>query len=80
MKEENEMKTFQISEGSSNIDLTISNSQLLNEVQECKISEKESCSYQEIIQFGTGQYNVQITGNNYQGIKYIIREVNITKS
>jgi len=37
--EESDMKTFQSSRGSSNIDLTISNYELLKEVQEWKISE-----------------------------------------
>src|SRR5215510_8054594 len=40
IKEKSEMKTFQSSRGSSNIDLTISNNRLLKEVQEWKISEE----------------------------------------
>jgi len=79
MNEESEKKTFQSSRGFSNIDLTISNSQLLKEVQEWQISEEESCSDHKIIQFGIGQYNVQQTGKNYQSIKYISRKENITK-
>jgi len=74
------MKTFQSSRGSSNIDLTISNYKLLKEVQEWKISEEESCSDHKIIQFCTGQYNAQQTGNNFQSIKYIAKEENLKKS
>jgi exonuclease III len=57
MNEESYMKMFQSSRGSSNTDLTISNYKLLKEVQECKISEEESCSDHKIIQFCIGKYN-----------------------
>jgi hypothetical protein len=43
VNEESKMKTFQISRGSSNIDLTISNNKLLKEAPELKINEEESC-------------------------------------
>jgi hypothetical protein len=59
INEKSEMTTFQNSRGSSNIDLTISNSKLLKEVQEWKISEEESCSDHKIIQFCIRQYNVE---------------------
>jgi hypothetical protein len=74
---ESDMKTFQSSRGSSNIDLTISYYKLLKEVQEWKISEEESCSDHRIIQFCIGQYNAQQTGNNFQSIKYIAKEENL---
>jgi hypothetical protein len=73
MNEESEMNTFQSSRGSSNIDLTGSNNKLLKEVQQWKISKKESCSDHKIIQFYIGQYNDQQTGNNFHCIKYITR-------
>ena len=76
LNEESEMKTFQSSRGSSNIDLTISNHRLLKEVKEWKISEEESCSDHKIIQFCIGQYNVQQTGNILQCTKYIVRGEN----
>jgi len=79
MNEESDMKTFQSSRGSSNIDLTISNYKLLKEVQEWKISEEESCLDHKIIQFCIGQYNAQQTGNNFQSIKYIPKEENLKK-
>ena len=68
--EESEMKTFQSSRGSSNIDIKISNNKLLKEVQERKISEEESCSDHKIIQFSIGQQNIQKTGKN-PCMKYI---------
>jgi len=73
------MKTFQSNRGSSNIDLTITNYKLLNEVQEWKISQEESCSDHKIIQFCIGQYNAQQTGNNFQSIKYMGKEENLQK-
>jgi hypothetical protein len=80
MNGKSEMKTFQSSRGSSNIDLTISNSKLLKEVQAWKISKEESCSDHKIIKFCIRQYNVQQIRNNFQGIKYITRGENIGKS
>jgi len=49
MKEKGDIKTFQCSRVTSNIDLTISNSKLRREVRELKISEEESWSYHKII-------------------------------
>ena len=54
LNEESEMKTFQGSRGSSNIDLTLSNHRLLTKIKEWKISEDESCSDHKIIQFCIG--------------------------
>jgi hypothetical protein len=71
MNEESEMKTFQSSRGSSNMELTIGNNKLLKEVQELKISEEESCSDHKILQFCIGQQNIQKTGNSVQCMKYI---------
>lgn len=74
-----EMKTFQRSRGSSNIDLTISNHRLLTKIKEWKISEEESCSDHKIIQFCIGQYNIQQTGNIFQCTKYIARGENLKR-
>jgi Holliday junction resolvasome RuvABC ATP-dependent DNA helicase subunit len=79
INEKSEMKTFQSSRGSSNIDLTISNSMLLKKVQEWKTSEEENCSDHKIIQLCIRQYNVQQKGNNFQGIKYVTRGENLGK-
>jgi hypothetical protein len=65
INEKSEMKTFQSSRGSSKIDLTISNTKLLKEVQEWIISEEESCSDHKIIQFCIRQYNAQQKKNNF---------------
>ena len=64
---------------SSNIDLTIINNKLLKEIQVWKISEEESCSDNKIIQYCIGQYNVQKTGNNFHGIKYVTRGEDLNK-
>jgi hypothetical protein len=79
INEESDMKTFQSSRGSSNIDSTISNYKMLKEVQEWKISEEESCSDHKITQFRIGKYNAQQTGNNFQSINYIAKEENLKK-
>ena len=79
INEKSEMKTFQSSRGSSNIDLTISNNILLKEVQEWKISEEETCSDHRMIQFCIRQQNALQTRNNFQGIKYITRGGNLNK-
>jgi len=78
MNEDSEMTTFQSTRGSSNIDLTISNSKLLKEVQDWKIIE-ESCSDNKIIKFYIGQYNAHQTGSDFQNIKYVVREENRRK-
>jgi hypothetical protein len=79
MSEDSEMKTFQSSRGSSNIDLIISNNKLLKVVQEWKIREEESCSNHGIFQFCIGQHNAQQTANKFQCIKYIISDKNHKK-
>jgi uncharacterized protein (DUF1684 family) len=68
------MKTFQSSRGSSNIDLTITNNKLLNEVQEWKKNEEESCCDHKTVQFCIRKQNAQQTGKNFEGIKYITGE------
>jgi S-adenosylmethionine synthetase len=77
LNEKIKMKTFQSSKWSSNINLTISNSKLLKKVQEWEINEEGSYSDHKIIQFCIRQYNIQLIGNNLQGIKYITRGENI---
>ena len=79
INKKSEMKTFQSSRGSSNMDLTISNNKLLKEIQEWKISEEKSFSDHKTIQFCIWQYNVQESGNNFQGIKYKIRGEDLNK-
>lgn len=51
MNEESELTTFQHRRGSSNIDLTIVNKQLLKALQNWEISEEETRSYN-IMKFG----------------------------
>jgi hypothetical protein len=53
MNEESELTTFQSRRGSSNIDLTIVNNQLLNALKNWEISEEESCFDHNVIKFAS---------------------------
>ena len=55
MNEESEQTTFKNRRGSSNIDLTIVNNQLLNVLKNWEISAEESCSDHNIIKFDLRQ-------------------------
>jgi len=54
MKEEIQLTTFMNSIGTSNIDLTIINSQLLNAVGKWEISDQDSCSDHSILRYVLG--------------------------
>ena len=51
INEDSTKTTFHSSRGSSNIDLTIVNDQMLAAIKDCEISEEESCSDHNIIKF-----------------------------
>jgi len=57
MKEESESTTFHNRQGSSNIDLTIVNDQLLKALKKWDIYEEGSCSDYSIIKFYIGQHS-----------------------
>jgi hypothetical protein len=76
INEESESFTFQTSRGSSNIDLTVTNHNLLAAVSEWEISPEESLSDHNYLKYkigiaGASNYN---TDNKSQGIRYIIKE------
>jgi hypothetical protein len=74
INEDSARTTFQSSRGSSNIDLTIVNNQMLAAIKDWEISEEESCSDHNIIKFNINfSYNTaQIY--NFLGARYIIKE------
>jgi len=61
MNEESEQTNFQNRRGSSNIDLTIVNNQLLNVIKNWEISAEEICSDHNIIKFNLRQDTYQNT-------------------
>ena len=80
INEDSNKTTFQSSRGSSNIDLTIVNNQMLAFIEDWAISEEESCSDHNTIKF-----NLNFTFNNnrqqyqYSGMRYIMKEQQHTK-
>jgi hypothetical protein len=79
MNEESERTTFQNKRGSSNIDLTIVNNQLLKALQEWEISEEESCSDHNIIKFSIGHDTNHDTEYSYNGHRYVVTDENLKK-
>jgi len=74
MNEESDQTTFQSRRGSSNIDVTIVNNQLLNALQNWKISEEESCSDHNIIKFDLRQDTYHDTEYSYTGYRYVVTD------
>jgi len=79
MNEESELTTFQNRRGSSNIDLTIVNNQLLTALKNWEISEEESYSDHNIIKFGLGQDIYHDTVYDYNGHRYVVTDENLKK-
>ena len=79
MNEESELTTFQNRRGSSNIDLTIVNNQLLTVLKNWEISEEESCSDHNIIKFGLGPDIYHDTVYDYNGQTYVATDENLNK-
>ena len=77
MNEESEQTTFKNRRGSSNIDLTIVNNQLLNVLKNGEISAEESCSDHNIIKFNLRQDNYHKTKYSYSGRSYIVTDRNL---
>jgi len=74
MIEGSELNTFQNRRGSINIDLTIVNNQLLSALKNWEISEEESCSDHNVINFGLGQDIYHVTVYDYNGHRYVVTE------
>jgi ribonuclease HI len=80
INEDSTKTTFHSSRGSSNIDLTIANNQMLAAIKDWEISEEESCSDHNIIKF-----NLSFTTNNkeqkytFSGKRYIMKDQHHTE-
>jgi hypothetical protein len=74
IKEESERFTFHNSRGSSNIDLTITNNNLIAGMNEWEISAEESCSDHNFLKYKIGTANSDKNKYNYQSIRYIVKE------
>ena len=70
INEESCYTTFRSSRGASNIDLTVTNNQALDIVQEWVISDQESCSDHSILKYVLGNGTSQWTGVNTEGVRY----------
>lgn len=75
INEDSTRTTFLSSRGSSNIDLTIGNNQILADIKDWEISEEESCSDHSIIKF-TLNFTTNSKERRYicQGKRYIMKE------
>jgi hypothetical protein len=74
INEESERSTFHNSTGSSNIDLTITNNNLIAAVNGCEISAEKSCSDHNFLKYNTGIANRIGNVHKYQGTTYIVIE------
>jgi len=74
INEESEMFTFHNSRGTSNIDLKITNNNLIADVHEWEISEKEGCSDHNNLKYKIGKANNHKNEYNYQGIRCVVKE------
>jgi len=78
INEDNGKTTFQSSRGKSNIDLTITNNQMLADVKNWDISEEESASDHNIIKFCIRLDKHNTHGNHHPEPRYRIKEHQIT--
>jgi hypothetical protein len=74
VNEDSARTRFQSSRGSSNIDLTIVNNQMLSAIKEWEISEGESYSDHNIIKFNLNFVYEKAQTYNFLGRRYIIKE------
>jgi hypothetical protein len=79
INEDSPRTTFLSSKGSSNIDLTIVNNQMLAEIMDWEISEDESCSDHNIIKFNLHFANEKAQKHYMQGIRFILKEYQHTE-
>jgi len=79
INEENERTTFQSTRGKSNIDLTITNNQMLADVKNWDISEEESASDYNIIKFSINLDKNTTHGKHLTEPRYRIKEHQLTK-
>jgi hypothetical protein len=74
INEDSTRTTFQSSRGKSNIDITITNNQMLADIKNWQISEEESVSDHNIIKFNIKLDRDETKINNSPGLRYIIKE------
>ena len=79
MNEESEWTTFYTRRGSSNIDLTTVNDQLLKALKNWEICEEDSCSDHSIIKFHIGQCSTHGRQHYNYGIRYVVNEQNLDR-
>jgi len=79
INEENERTAFQSTRGKSNIDVTISNNQMLTDVKNWDISEEESASDHNIIKFSINLDKNTTHGKHLSEPQYRIKEHQLTK-
>ena len=79
LNEDSDYTTFSSTRGSSNIDLTIVNTQLLRRVNEWEIWDQESCSDHSIIRYIIGQARGDNSAQRTQETRYIVHRRNINK-
>jgi len=80
MNEESTLTTFLNSRGSSNIDLTVINNQILRAAEHWEVSDQESCSDHSIIKFAIGQGSWGRSQQESQGVRYIVKGKDIDNS
>ena len=73
MNEDSDNTTFESRRGKSNIDLTITNSQLFTRLEQWECSGEESCSDHRYISFSIAQHIAHNTALQFHGTKYIIK-------
>jgi len=71
---QSEMCTFQNGRGSSKIDVTITNNNIIADVHEWELREKGSCSEHNYFKYKIGKANKYKNKYNYQGIIYVVNE------
>ena len=79
INEENERTTFQSTREKSNIDITITNNQMLTDVKNWDISEEESASDHNIIKFSINLDKNTTHGKHLSEPRYRIKEHQLTK-
>ena len=75
--QESERFTFENSRGSSNIDLTITNTQLLAEISYWEISDEESCSDHNILKYNLGITHHYNHKHSFQYLRYAVKETKL---
>ena len=74
INEDSARTTFQNNRGSTNIDLTIANNQILAAIKDWEILEEESCSDHNIIKFNLNFTKEKAQTCNYPETRHIIKE------